>query len=208
MADHNDNPVSKAAPAGRRGKVSRFFLAAFVLILLGGMGYGGFLFFGNPDEPPAPAVRPPEPDAGHYDIEVTKVRHNALRKGVLAWTVDAESVGYSRTGNVAKIRKVSAVFYGNRSRQVKATALEGEINTGSRDMALSGDVVINDAPYVFKTGRMEYKDETGSIATDRPVSLSGGRIAVTGDSLTYDINTRTTRVTGHVKGLFFLDRKA
>ena len=203
MTDNN-NTGSKSAAKRRRSPVARIFLGAFGGMLLMGIGFGGWLLFGKPDEPVA--LRPPE--TRRYDIMVTKVRHNAMRNGVLAWTVDAESVGYSRTDGDARIRKVNAVFYGNRSRPVTATAQEGRISTGSRDMELLGEVVITDAPYVFRTPRMAYTGQAHSIAANQSVSLSGKQVTVSGDSMTYDINTRTTRISGHVKGQFFLNGNA
>lgn len=204
MTGQNDKTDSKSAVKRRRSPVARIFLAAFGGMLLMGLGFGGWLYYGSPD-PPAP-LRPPE--TRRYDIMVTSVRHNAMRNGVLAWTVDAESVGYSRTDGMAKIRKVSAVFYGSSARPFTATAQEGVIATGSRDMELLGEVVITDEPYVFRTPRMAYSDQAGSISADRAVSLTGKQVAVTGDSMTYDINTRTTRISGNVKGQFFLNEKA
>ncbi len=189
-------------PRRRRG-VARYFLAAFLGMLFSGIGFGLWLAFS-----PEAAAPPPKPAPSRFDVVVSRVRHNAMRNGALAWTVDAESVGYSRLDRKARIRKVSMVFYSGSGRPVTAGADEGSIDTTDRNVELSGSVHIKDDPYTFKTDRMFYRDQDRKIEADRPVDLSGKRLSISGDALSYDLNSRTVHVRGHVKGTFFFDGNA
>ncbi|OQY08241.1 MAG: LPS export ABC transporter periplasmic protein LptC [Desulfobacteraceae bacterium 4572_123] len=135
-------------------------------------------------------------------LSIKKISQTATRNGVTEWTMKADYANYSEFKNEVVLDNISIVFFLENGEQLFLKALKGVLHTASRDIEVSGDVVLNNEKYQLKTERMDYKHEKRIISSDRPVEITGPAVKITADTLFFDLNTRRTSLAGSVKGNF------
>ncbi|MEW5737224.1 MAG: LPS export ABC transporter periplasmic protein LptC [Thermodesulfobacteriota bacterium] len=137
-----------------------------------------------------------------YDMQTQGLHHEARKNGELAWTMDAASAGFSRTDGQARIQNLRTVVLGNDGRQIVITAATGIINTRTNDMVLTGDVRVDDGDMLLLTDVLYYSDSDRIIRTETPVRISSDTMDITGDKLTFSLDTNIARLSGNVRGAF------
>ena len=73
--------------------------------------------------------------------------------------------------------------------------------TDTKDMEVSGDVIVRSGPYELSTERLFYDHKNGSISTDRPIVVTGNGIDLTGNGMFFSLNTERASVRGGVEAV-------
>ncbi|MBN1841155.1 MAG: LPS export ABC transporter periplasmic protein LptC [Deltaproteobacteria bacterium] len=173
----------------------RIVLFCVICVMLFGLGIGMFRFHHLKKEPEAALSLLPEDS----DIGLNRVHHTATRYGVREWVLDAESARYQKQENKTILKRVSVTFFLKDGKTVHLTGSEGVLLTDTKDMEISGDVVVRSSSNELKTERLYYDHKSRSISTDTPVVVSGEGIYLTGASMAFSFDTEQAMVSGGVK---------
>jgi LPS export ABC transporter protein LptC len=135
-------------------------------------------------------------------LSIKKISQTATRNGITEWTLKADSAQYSDSKNEAVLDHISIIFFLENGEKLFLKAEKGLLHTVSRDIEVSGDVVLNNEKYELKTESLDYQHEKRVVSSDQTVEITGPATKITADALFFDLNTRKTRLTGSVKGKF------
>jgi LPS export ABC transporter protein LptC len=136
-------------------------------------------------------------DAG---MAIGRVHQTATREGVTEWSLDAASVKYLEDQKKALLREVSITFFLKDGNQVHLTAEEGVLATDSKDIEVSGNVVVKHQDYRLKTERLRYEHEKRLLFCEVPVKISGEHFELEADAMSVDLNQKSAWFEGHVNG--------
>ena len=180
-----------------RIRVSPYRIIGLMLVVLGGTWAA---YCGLRQEPETMVPTLPK-DQGE-DISLSQIHHIASRDGIKEWTLDAESAQYQKTENKTVLKHISATFFLKDSRSIHLTSRDGILLTETKDLEVSGDVVVRSGPYELNTERLHYDHKNRSISTDGPVVMKGRGIDLTGKGLVFSLNTERALIKGDVEALF------
>ena len=153
--------------------------------------------------------RPPEePRLGQQPIEteaemsIGKVHQTATRDGVKEWDLVAESAKYDEERSQVEFDRVAATFFLKDNQEVSLNADRGILQTDSKDMAVSGNVVVANRGYRLQTEALTYRHSQRQILSRAPVEISGNAFRLTAERLTLDLETEEAQLEGKVSGSF------
>jgi len=138
----------------------------------------------------------------NQDLTLNQVHHVATRDGKTEWTLDADSAQYDRASRKTMFKEVDATFFLEEGEKVHLTGRDGVLLSETKDMAVSGTVVVRSGPYVLNTEQLIYKHSAKTISTDSPVKIEGNLLQVTGESMVFNLETDRLVVSGGVKAVF------
>lgn len=133
-------------------------------------------------------------------MAIDNVHQTATRDGVKEWSLDASSAELIESGKKALFNNVSVVFFLKDSSRVLMTAQQGILDTGTNDLTVSGNVVVNNKAYRIGTETLHYQHDDRIVSTDTSVEISGSLMAFQADGLTFDMATGKAILEGNVKG--------
>jgi len=134
-------------------------------------------------------------------ISIGKVHHTAIRNGITQWRLDAASMNYFAEKKQSLFQDLSVTFYLKDSTKIYLTANQGVLKTESNDMKVKGNVVVDNGIYQLKTEKLHYYHDKHTITSQVPVKITGDSIDLAADSMFLDLNTKSTVLQGHVKGI-------
>lgn len=175
----------------------RAVLFCIIGLMLAGLGMGLLRFHHLKEEPDALAVLPE-----YSDITLNHVHHVATRNGIKEWVLDAESVRYQKDENKTILKDISVTFFLNNGKTVHLVSSDGAFFTDTKDMEVSGDVVVRSGPSELKTEKLCYDYESRSISTDSRIVIKGEGIHLTGKGMTFSFKTEQAVVRGGVEAVF------
>lgn len=133
-------------------------------------------------------------------IAIGRVHQTATRDGFTEWNLEAASVKYMESEKKALFTDISVTFFIKDRSPVYLTANEGILQTESKDIEVSGDVVVKNDQYRMETERLAYQHEKRLLFTEVPVKIIGNDFDLTSDRLSVDLNQQRAWFKGHVKG--------
>lgn len=148
-----------------------------------------------------------EPDAllsalpGGQDLRLNHIHHVATRDGFTEWVLDADSAQYQKAEHKTVIKDVSATFFLKDGRTVRLVGRDGVLFTDSRDIEVSGDVVVTSDQYELKTDKLHYDHKTRAISTDTWISVRGEVVRLTGQGMIFSFDTEQILVKGGVEAV-------
>jgi len=145
-------------------------------------------------EPDAELSAPEE----NPDLILHQVHHVATRDGKTEWTLDADSSQYDRASRKTMFKDVDATFFLKGGKKVHLKGRDGVLLTETKDMEVSGTVVVRSGPYVLNTEQLIYQHSTKTISADSPVKIEGNLVHVTGDSMVFNLEADRLVVSGRV----------
>lgn len=134
-------------------------------------------------------------------ISIGKVHHTAIRNGITEWRLDASSMNYFAEKKQSLFQNLSITFYLKDRTEIYLTANQGILKTGSNDMKVIGNVVVDNGIYQLKTEKLHYHHDKHIITSQVPVKIIGNSLDLAADSMFLDLNTKSTVLQGHVKGI-------
>ena len=136
------------------------------------------------------------------DLSLNHIYHVATRDGVKEWILDADSAQYQRSENKMVMKDVSATFFLKDGKTIHLTSHKGVLFNDTRDMEVSGDVVVRNGQHELKTERLYYDHKTRSVSTDTRFVFKGEVFQLTGQSMTFCFDTEQVLVKGEVEAVF------
>ena len=142
----------------------------------------------------------PEASAGDA-TQVLRTVHLAEDKhGQKTWELEAKSVRQYEGQNIMILEDVKVTFYAKEGRVFYLTSREGKIYQDSKNVDLTGDVVLtsNDG-YQLKTRSASYHHSEQIVSTPDPVEIDGEQIHMTGIGMLVNVEAKTFRILSQVK---------
>lgn len=133
------------------------------------------------------------------DMSIGKIHQTATRDGKREWSLEAASAHYMENKKEVILNELSVTFYLDDGDEVYLTAERGVLNTGSNDIEVSGNVIINKDTYQLTTEKLNYENKQRIIFTRGPVLLTGEDARVSANSASLDLNTKTIILKGNVE---------
>jgi len=136
------------------------------------------------------------------DVCLKSIHHVATRDGVKAWTLDADSAQYQKAMNKSVFRDISATFFFKGGKTLHLTSRDGVLFTDTKDLDVSGDVIVRSGSYELKAEKLHYDYNGQSISTTTPISMKAQGILLTGQRMALYCNANQALVQGGVKAVF------
>ena len=173
-------------------------LYCLAVLMVAGIGIGLVSYHRLREEPRA--LHSVLPKNG--DVSLNRIHHVATRDGVKEWTLDAESAQYEKAGSKTVFKDICVTFFLDDGKTIRLNSCGGGVLTDTKDMEVWGDVVARSGTYELNTDKLRYQHKTQTIFTETPVVIKGGGMEITGDSLTFNLQTEQVVVLGRVKAVF------
>lgn len=167
-------------------------------LMLAGLAVGLFRFHHLKKDPEAALALLPE----NSDVSLNNIHHVATRDGVKEWTLDAESVRYRKPENKSILKGVTIRFFLKNGELVQVTGNDGIFLTDTKNMEISGNVVVRNGSNEMKTERLRYDHESRSVSTDTPIAVLGEGIRLTGNNMLFSFGSQQATVWGDVDAVF------
>lgn len=140
------------------------------------------------------------------DMSIGKIHQTSTRDGRLEWSLDASSAHYIENKKAVVFKDISVIFYLKDNQKVFLTADSGTLNTASNNIAVSGNVVIQNQDYKMTTERLKYRHTERLIIAKKRINISSSAGKIAADALRFDLNTNDVELTGDVQSLFLSNR--
>lgn len=147
-------------------------------------------------------VPPLPPDNTEATISIKKFHHTATKNGDKQWFLEADSAHFFAEKNMARLKDISVTFYLKDDQNIFLSANEGQLNTKTNDMTISGNVVVTMTQYTLKTENLNYHHHSHIIKINTPVEITGSSITLSADTMSYKMETSILKCIGNVKGTF------
>ena len=178
-------------------KVKRRVLCCLMGLIVAGIGLWLVSYYRFKEEPRRLVSVLPE----NMNVSLNRIHHVATRDGVKQWMLDAESAQYQKGDNKAVFKEVSATFFLKDGKTMHLTSRDGLLLTDTKNMEVWGDVVVRSGPYELNTDKLRYDYKTQSISTEAPIAIKGNRMNLSGDSMTFNLQTEEIVVRGKVRAV-------
>jgi LPS export ABC transporter protein LptC len=132
------------------------------------------------------------------DVSLNRIHHVATREGVKEWMLDADSAQYEKAGGKTVFKNICATFFLEEGRAVTLNSRDGMLLNDTKDMEIWGDVVARSGSYELNTNRIRYDHKTKILSTKTPVVIKGKGLEITGDRMSFDLQTEHVVVQGQV----------
>lgn len=152
----------------------------------------------RPSHPVAPAT----PPSGKTDTAMDRLFQVSTREGRTEWKLEAASAEMDKTRKIAKLKDVSIVFYPKSGGEISLTAERGVIYTDSKDIEVSGGVVIVNQNYKMVTEKLKYKNSNRMLVASTPLAISDKSSTLMADGMIYYMTTNKSVLKGNVVGFF------
>jgi len=136
------------------------------------------------------------------NLSIADIRHTATRNGKTEWVLDADSARYVDARKSVLLRNLDMTFFLEDQRKVQLKADNGVLQTESRDVRVSGNVVINQDSNRLSTESLLYQHNRRRLVTDRPVEITSDSYRLTADSMSLDLERNRAVFKGGVRGVF------
>lgn len=134
-------------------------------------------------------------------LAIGNVHQVSTRNGVKEWILDARSAHVVDESKQLMLEDVTVVYFAKNGKEIKLTANRGMLKTETKDIEVSGQVVLTYDDYVLKTDKMNYDQERQILFSSTPVTITGDTVALTADSMKYDLTANQTWFQRHVEVL-------
>ena len=134
------------------------------------------------------------------DTRLEKIHLVEDKHGQKTWELEAKSIQQYQSQNIMLIQEVKLTFFGKEGRSFVVSGNQGKVHQDSKDMELSGDVVVTSSDgYRLKTQSVSYHHSEKKITTSDPVEIEGDLIRLQGIGLSVDMEAKIFKVLSQVK---------
>lgn len=136
------------------------------------------------------------------DLTLNNIHHVATQDGVTEWTLDAESAQYQRTEKKTVFRAVTATFFLKGGHKVHLQGDDGILMTETKDMQVSGHVVLDSGAYRLNTEKLTYRHGDRTISTETPVTIKGKLMTAAGGTMSFGLDSESLVLSDGVEAFF------
>ncbi len=170
-------------------------LFCFVLLL------GTMILFGKRPENPVETKKIQiVPKA---QVSISQMEQILQKNGITQWKLRADSAILIQKKNKAVLKKVDVIFYAQDGQKIFLTSDRGELDTQTKDINLSGNVVVRRGKATAKTHSLHYEKKHHILSSNSTVHFTNGDCAVQADSMTIELTENRLLFLGHVTGRLY-----
>ena len=134
------------------------------------------------------------------DMKLKKIRFVEDKQGQKTWELEAESVHQYQEQNIMVLEDVKVTYYAKEGRIIYITGKRGKVYQDSKNVDLSGDVVLTSSDgYRLKTDSASYRHAESTVSTADPVEIEGEQIRLTGKGMLVNVEAKTFKILSQVK---------
>ncbi len=120
-------------------------------------------------------------------LAIGNVHQVSTRDGIKEWILDARSAHVIDESKQLMLEDVTVVYFVKNGNEVQLTASRGILKTETKDIEVTGQVVLTYSNYTLKTEQMNYDHGRRMLFSSSPVKIIGDAINLTADSMKYDL---------------------
>jgi len=124
------------------------------------------------------------------------------RSGITEWELKASSAKLMKDESTLVLADVNVKFHTEDNKIIHLTSQKGTLNTKTKDMTFSEDVVTKYEAFMLTTDKLHYKKKEHIIYSNSKVRLEKVDSIIEADSMVTQLNHNTTTLNGNVKGKF------
>lgn len=152
----------------------------------------------KPSQTAAPVAPPPS----KTDTTMNRLVQVSTKEGRTEWKLEATSAEMDKLKKITKLNDVSMVFYLKSGSEVLLTANRGVIHTDSKDIEVSGNVVVINQNYKMITEKLKYKESSQTLTSPTPLAISDNSSNLMADRMVYYIEKNKSVFKGNIMGIF------
>lgn len=133
-------------------------------------------------------------------LSLKRLRQTATRDGLKEWSLDAKSAQFIDGKKQALLKDLSVTFFPRDGQPVFVTADQGILKIDSNDIEASGNVVVKREGYRLDTDSIQYEHRHRVIHARRPVKITADAFDLSADAMSFELDTKKTRLKGNVRG--------
>ena len=136
------------------------------------------------------------------NLSIGKIHQTSTKNGVKEFSLDAASAYYTASKKTVVLNDVSVTFFLKNKQEVYLTANKGILKTDSKDIEITGNVIVKNESSRLFTEKIQYKHGRRLLLSKVPVKIIGNSYQLTADRMSLDLNTNKTVFEGRVEGAF------
>lgn len=136
------------------------------------------------------------------NLSIGKINQTSTKNGVKEFTLDAASASYTASKKMVVLNDLSLTFFLKNKQEVYLTANKGILKTDSKDIEITGNVIVSNESSKLFTKKIQYKHSQHLLLSKVPVKIVGNSYQLTADRMSLDLNTNKAVFEGRVKGAF------
>ena len=134
------------------------------------------------------------------DLQVKNVRYTEVGDSGMKWEITADTAWYRKKENLALFEKVKVRLVMKDGRVFVMNGERGQLNTGSRDMEIEGNVgIVSENGERFATDRLLYRDAGKRIETDGPVVMENRSVRISGVGMILTLDEKKVTLLSKVR---------
>lgn len=151
--------------------------------------------------PPTATQKAPQ-GPSNADTSMNRLYQVSTKEGRTEWKLEAASAEMIKSKKLAKLKDVSVVFYLKDGDEVMLTADRGIIHTDTKDIEVSGNVVIINKNYKMITDTLKYEDRSRTLTSPTPLAITDNSSSLMADSMVFNLTKNQSLFKGNVMGIF------
>jgi LPS export ABC transporter protein LptC len=125
-------------------------------------------------------------------LAIGNVHQVSTRDGIKEWILDARSAHVVDESKQLMLEDITVVYFVNNGKEVQLRASRGILKTETKDIEVTGQVVLTYSNYTLETEQMNYDHGHRMLFSSAPVKITGDVINLTADSMKYDLTANQT----------------
>jgi LPS export ABC transporter protein LptC len=125
-------------------------------------------------------------------LSIGNVHQVSTRDGIKEWILDARAAHVIDESKQLMLEDVTIVYFVKNGQEVRLTASRGMLKTETKDIEVTGHVVLTYSGYTLETEKMNYDHGRQMLFSSTPVTILGNAINLTADSMKYDLKANQT----------------
>jgi LPS export ABC transporter protein LptC len=125
-------------------------------------------------------------------LAIGNVHQVSTRDGIKEWILDARAAHVIDESKQLMLEDVTIVYFVKNGKEVRLTASQGMLKTETKDIEVTGHVVLIYSDYTLETEQMNYDHGHKMLFSPTPVTITGDAVNLTADSMKYDLTADQT----------------
>jgi LPS export ABC transporter protein LptC len=140
--------------------------------------------------------------ADKADLTVKDVHYTDVSESGSKWEVRADTARYIRNTNLALFDNITVKLFMTNGKEFVLHADTGEMKTDTKDMTVSGNVVVvSNNGDRFTTAYLTYSDTEKRFQTDAPVAMENSRTKIQGVGMWLSLKEENAAILSGVKAV-------
>lgn len=128
----------------------------------------------------------------NVSLAIGNIHQVSTRDGVKEWILDARSAHVIDETKQLMLEDVTVVYFIKNGKEVRLTASRGVLKTETKDIEVTGRVLLTYSDYTLETEQMNYDHGHRILFSQTPVKIIGNDINLAADSMKYDLTANQT----------------